>query len=57
MTFQEQLKKWRGKRYHKQAADALKVSVCTYRCWEYGTRTPKPITMPEILRRMEWNQE
>jgi DNA-binding transcriptional regulator YiaG len=52
-SFAERLKKWRGKLYQKQAAAVLDISVWTFRNWEWGRRTPRPLTMIEVERRME----
>lgn len=38
--FKDRLKKWRGKKYQKEAADLLGVPLPTYRKWECGKRTP-----------------
>jgi transcriptional regulator with XRE-family HTH domain len=55
--FKDALKIWRGKRYQKEAADALGVSLSAYRKWEKGKRQPKQISMPEIERRMLANTD
>lgn len=57
MAFSDDLKKWRGKRYHKQVSDALGVRIWTYRNWELGRRKPKDLAMQELLRRMKENPE
>jgi hypothetical protein len=50
--FKDRLRKWRGERMQKTAAGILEVPVATLRKWEYGKRTPKPLAMAEIERRM-----
>lgn len=34
------IRKWRGKRLQKEAADALGISVRTYQNWEEGVSVP-----------------
>lgn len=37
----------------KEMANALGLSVHTYRCYEYGKRTPPKLAMAELIRRVE----
>lgn len=55
--FKDRLRKWRGKRYQKEINDIFQVSVATIRKWEAGKRTPTKLSLAEIYRRMELNQE
>jgi DNA-binding transcriptional regulator YiaG len=48
----DRLKKWRGDRRQKNAADDLRVSLATYRKWENGKRTPNALAMAELDRRI-----
>ena len=41
--FAQQLRDWRGKRYQKEAADALGVPFRTYVSWEQGQAAPAKI--------------
>jgi DNA-binding transcriptional regulator YiaG len=52
MSFKKELRKWRGKRLQKQAADLLKVKAQTYSTWEQGRRTPSDLARLELRRRM-----
>lgn len=51
-SFNKELKKWRGKRRQKEAAEVLKVSLRTYQNWEQGENTPGSLTLAELRRRM-----
>ena len=53
-SFSQELRKWRLEKnlLVKQAVDALGTNMGTYTSWEYGARTPKPMSLPEIRRRM-----
>jgi len=57
VEFAELLKKWRGTRYQKEAAEILGVPIQTLRKWEYGKRTPKKITQEALKARMNDNRE
>lgn len=41
--FASRLRKWRGKRYQKNAAQVLGVELQTYRNWEYGLSKPSSV--------------
>lgn len=49
----DDLRAWRGKRRQKQAASDLDIPLATYRKYEKGKRTPNPLAMAELRRRME----
>lgn len=55
MLLKDRLRKWRGKRYQKEAAAALDLPVPTYRKYETGKRTPNKLAMAELNRRLEAN--
>lgn len=52
--FADTLKQWRKSKrlLQKEAAVLFETSAGVYRTWEKGSRTPKRLTMVEILRRM-----
>jgi hypothetical protein len=50
--FKDKLRRWRGKRYQKEAADLLGIPFPSYRKYEYGKRTPNKLAMAELERRM-----
>jgi transcriptional regulator with XRE-family HTH domain len=55
-NFGNKLRAWRKRRgwLQKQAADALSVSLDTYRAWEYNNGAPhKAPSRAEIEQRME----
>ena len=41
IPFKDRLKKWRGNRTVKEAADILNIDVWTYYHWESGKRVPR----------------
>lgn len=49
-SFSKRLRKWRGKRYQKEAAAALNVELQTYRNWEYGRNVPVHLALREVER-------
>ena len=51
--FSKHLKRWRGRRYQKEAASDLDAPLPTYRKWESGKSTPNKWAMADLLRRME----
>lgn len=54
-SFSKTLRKWRGARLQKEAAEALDVNIKTYQAWEYGVNKPHKLTLVEITRRMNQN--
>jgi transcriptional regulator with XRE-family HTH domain len=55
-NFGDRLRAWRKSKkwLQKQAADALKVSLDTYRAWEYNNGSPhESPSMAEIQQRMK----
>lgn len=38
--FKKELRKWRGKRLQKEAADLIGVALRTYQAWEQGAHEP-----------------
>ena len=40
VTFSEKLKRWRGNKQPKEAADILGIPLSTYHAYERGTRIP-----------------
>ncbi len=55
VSFSKRLRKWRGKRYLKEAASALDVPTWTYINWEIRGTVPSKLAMAEILRRLNGN--
>lgn len=53
MQFKDEIRKWRGKLYQKEAADKLDIPLATYRKYEIGKRTPQKLAMIELKRRMQ----
>lgn len=53
--FAAEIVAWRKARglQQKQAAAVLGYSLGAYAAWEYAKREPKPVSLPEIRRRME----
>jgi hypothetical protein len=47
------LRRWRGKRYRKEAAALLDIPLTTYRKYEVGMRTPNKLALAELERRIE----
>lgn len=54
-AFGEKLRKWRGKRLQKEAADILGVPVMTLRNWEWSRRKPAKTCQTCIERKMVEN--
>lgn len=50
--FSTELRRWRGKRLQKEAAELLGIGLRTYHSWEQGRRKPTAPSMQEIKRRM-----
>lgn len=55
--FKRTLKRWRGTRYQKEAADDLRIPLPSYRKYENGKRTPNKLAMAELQRRMEEHKQ
>ena len=55
--FSEELKRWRGERLQKEAADLLDVSLSTYHNWEQGVNTPSRFTIRALRTAMAENRE
>lgn len=51
--FKDEIKRWRGLRRQKEAAEDLDIPLPTYRKYEYGKRTPGKLAMVELRNRME----
>jgi hypothetical protein len=49
----KRLRRWRGKRYIKEAAALLNIPVGSYRKYEEGKRTPNKLALAELERRLE----
>ena len=51
-NFGKELRKARGKLSREKAAQILGVSESAVVKWERGERTPEPLSLPEIMRRL-----
>lgn len=49
-SFKTEIKKWRGKRLQKEAADILGVCVRTYEGWEAGVHVPSGAKCMKCIR-------
>jgi Helix-turn-helix len=55
--FSEELKRWRGSLYQKEAAAKLDIPLPSYRKYENGKRTPNKLAIAELRRRMWANEK
>jgi len=55
--FSKELKKWRGARGQKVAAELIDANLRTYEGWEIGRSKPSRYAINEIRRRMAANPE
>ncbi len=54
-NFGDQLKKWRGKLYQKEAAEKLGLSLWTYKNYELKRRVPWHVARKALLAMMTQN--
>ena len=52
-AFVQKLQEWMGERTHTECAELLDIPVATFRKYIYGSRTPTPLGLVELERRMD----